>query len=70
MFHQRSKHTGKKYHYIRDALQSNIINLVYCKFEEQLADIFTKTLLKDRFYMLREMQGVTVATSLEGSGEL
>lgn len=28
VFHQRSKHTGRRYHYIRQGLQSNIINLV------------------------------------------
>lgn len=46
------KELGRRYHYIREALQSNIINLIYCKLEDQLADIFTKALPKDRLCIL------------------
>ncbi|KAB2608922.1 hypothetical protein D8674_012090 [Pyrus ussuriensis x Pyrus communis] len=64
VFHQRTKHIGRRYHYIRE---SNIIKLIYCKSEDQLADIFTKALPKDRFCTLREKLGVKPSTSLEGS---
>ncbi|KAB2621397.1 hypothetical protein D8674_023579 [Pyrus ussuriensis x Pyrus communis] len=67
VFHQRTKHIGRRYHYIREALQSNIINLIYCKLEDQLADIFTKALPKDRLCTVREKLGVKPAVSLEGS---
>ncbi|KAB2630636.1 hypothetical protein D8674_008155 [Pyrus ussuriensis x Pyrus communis] len=67
MFHKKTKHIGRRYHYIREVLQSNIIKLIYCHFEDQLADIFTKVLPKDRLYTLREKLGVKLATSLEGS---
>lgn len=53
VFHQRSKHINRRYHFIRDALQNNIINLVYCK-SEQLADIFTKSIAKGSIMLLKK----------------
>ncbi|KAI5323716.1 hypothetical protein L3X38_032788 [Prunus dulcis] len=70
VFHQRSKHIRKKFHFIRDAIQNGEIDLVYCKGEEQIADIFTKALPKDRFSYLRSLLGVKSARTLEGSVEI
>ncbi|KAI5337779.1 hypothetical protein L3X38_017050 [Prunus dulcis] len=67
VFHQRSKHIKRKFHFIRDAIQEDVIELLYCKGEEQIADIFTKALPKDRFDYLRRMLGVKSANTLEGS---
>ncbi|KAL6287822.1 hypothetical protein ACE6H2_012212 [Prunus campanulata] len=70
VFHQRSKHIKRKFHFIRDAIQEGVIELLYCKGEEQVADIFTKALPKDRFSYLRSMLGVKSASTLEGSVEM
>ncbi|KAI5350059.1 hypothetical protein L3X38_002950 [Prunus dulcis] len=35
VFHQRSKHIRRKFHFIRDAIQNGEIDLIYCKGEEQ-----------------------------------
>lgn len=43
---------------MRNALQKSIIELIYYKSEEQLADIFTKVLPKDHFGYLRGLLGV------------
>ena len=67
VFHQRTKHIKRKYHFIREALQENVIELFYCKSEEQIADIFTKALPKERFVYLRELLGVQAGNSLKGS---
>ncbi|KAI5341219.1 hypothetical protein L3X38_020493 [Prunus dulcis] len=67
VFHQRSKHIKRKFHFIREAIQEEVIELLYCKGEEQIADIFTKALPKDRFDYLRRMLGVKSASTLEGS---
>ncbi|KAI5353802.1 hypothetical protein L3X38_006696 [Prunus dulcis] len=56
-----------RFHFIRDALQNGEIDLLYCKTEEQLADIFTKSLARDRFEYLRKALGVISAQHLEGS---
>ncbi|KAM2526787.1 hypothetical protein TB1_024112 [Malus domestica] len=61
VFHQKTKHIDRRYHFIKDALQEGIINLVYCPTEEQLAYIFTKPLAKDRFNYLRNMLRVKSA---------
>ncbi|KAM1597014.1 hypothetical protein ACFX1R_033897 [Malus domestica] len=70
VFHQKTKHIDRRYHFIKDALQEGIIDLIYCPTEEQLADIFTKPLTKDRFNLLRSKLGVKSALDLKGSVEL
>ncbi|CAL2226911.1 unnamed protein product [Prunus armeniaca] len=70
VFHQKSKHIDKKFHFIRDEIQKGVIELIYCKGEEQIADIFTKALHRDRFCYLRSLLGVKSASTLEGSVEM
>ena len=43
MFHKRSKHIDIKYHFIRRELELNTIRVEYVASEDNLADIFTKT---------------------------
>jgi cell pole-organizing protein PopZ len=64
VFHQRTRHINRKYHFIREALQEGVINMKFCRSEEQLADIFTKALPKDRFKQLRLNLGVKPVSSL------
>ena len=40
--HQRSKHIGIKYHFIRSEIQEGRISLEYIPTEENVADVFTK----------------------------
>ncbi|KAI5317553.1 hypothetical protein L3X38_037260 [Prunus dulcis] len=63
-FHQKTRHINRRYHFIREALQEEVINMKFCKCEEQLADIFTKALPKDRFSQLRLKLGVKPVSSL------
>ncbi|CAL2228263.1 unnamed protein product [Prunus armeniaca] len=69
VFHQRSKYMNKKFHFIRDAIQDGVIELLYYKGEEHIADIFTKALPKDKISYLRSMLGVKSVSNLEGSVE-
>jgi len=57
--HNRTKHIAIKYHFIREAKTTKEIKLDYCRTEDQIADIFTKALLRPRFEELRAMLGVT-----------
>ncbi|PON60182.1 hypothetical protein PanWU01x14_155070 [Parasponia andersonii] len=59
VFHSKTKHIGIKYHFIRKAEANKEIELKHCKTEEQLADIFTKALLRGKFKLLRDMIGGT-----------
>ncbi|EOY13613.1 Uncharacterized protein TCM_032234 [Theobroma cacao] len=56
--HGRTKHIRFKYHALRDAVKENEINLQYCLIGEQDADIFTKSLNRERFEYLRSCLGV------------
>ncbi|CAB4303990.1 unnamed protein product [Prunus armeniaca] len=57
MHHHKTRHINRRFHFIRDALQNGEIDLLYCKTEEQIADIFTKALVRDRFEYLRRKLG-------------
>ena len=55
----RSKHIEIKYHYVREKVQNDIIELKYCRTEEMIADIMTKGIGKEKFLKLRKMAGIT-----------
>ncbi|KAI5336297.1 hypothetical protein L3X38_015564 [Prunus dulcis] len=67
VFHQKTRHIRLKFHFIREAIQAKEIELIYCKTEDQIADILTKALSKDRFVYLRDLLGVKSVKGLEGS---
>nr|ABA95820.1 retrotransposon protein, putative, unclassified [Oryza sativa Japonica Group] len=56
--HDRTKHIAIKYHYIREAVDRQEVKLEFCRTDEQLADIFTKALSKEKFVRDRELIGV------------
>jgi hypothetical protein len=58
VFHDRSKHIEIWYHFIRDRVQKGAIKPQYIPTEEQLADIFTKPLVKGKFVWFRDKLGV------------
>ncbi len=47
--HKRSQHIDKRYHWIREQIELGFINLSWVLTDENLADIFTKSLLAPRF---------------------
>ncbi|BBG95348.1 multidrug resistance-associated protein 9 [Prunus dulcis] len=65
VFHQRTKHIDRRYHFIKDALQQGIVDLVYCQ-PRTSSRHFYKGLPKDRFNYLRDKLGVVSAQSLKG----
>ncbi|KAM1794489.1 hypothetical protein ACFX11_034958 [Malus domestica] len=67
IFHQKTKHIKRKFHFIREALQENTIELIYCKSQDQMADIFTKALPREIFVYLRGMLGIKTRIHLKGS---
>ncbi|CAL2277744.1 unnamed protein product [Prunus armeniaca] len=68
--HHTTRHINIRFHFIRDALQNGEIDFLYCKIEEQTANIFTKALARDQFEYLRRKLGVISAKHLEGSVEI
>ena len=60
--HGRSKHIETKFHFLRDQVNKDKIDLKHCKTDLQVADIMTKALKIDRFMMLRKMMCVVNST--------
>nr|GEY46606.1 retrovirus-related Pol polyprotein from transposon TNT 1-94 [Tanacetum cinerariifolium] len=54
--HSRTKHIHTRYHFIKEQVKNGIIELYFIRTEYQLADMFTKALLEDRFkYLVRQI---------------
>ncbi len=55
---QRNKHIDLQYHFVRDAIQSNLVQLEYRESSRQIADSLTKPLDRTLFEKFRLMQGL------------
>lgn len=58
VYPNRTKHIDTRCHFIRELVANGEIILVYCNTNEQLADIMTKALSKERFFYFRTFLGV------------
>ncbi|KAJ7533272.1 hypothetical protein O6H91_13G040300 [Diphasiastrum complanatum] len=58
VFHGRTKRIEIHYHFIRERVLSKEINIVHCSTGEQLADIFTKPLVREKFDKFRSKLSV------------
>ncbi|WVZ15253.1 hypothetical protein V8G54_012819 [Vigna mungo] len=58
VFHGKTKHFKIKLFLLREVQKEGQVKLVYCKSEDQVADILTKALPKSRFEFLRQKLGV------------
>ena len=56
--HSKTKHIEIRHHFIRDHIEKGDIEIVFVKTENQLADLFTKSLARDRFNKLRTELGI------------
>jgi hypothetical protein len=58
VFHGKTKHFNIKLFFLREVQKDGVITLVYCKTEEQNADILTKPLSTIKFEDMRSKLGV------------
>ena len=56
--HARTKHIDVKYHYVREAVEKEIINVKYVPTADMLADALTKGLARPKFEKFRNEMGV------------
>ncbi|GJX84591.1 retrovirus-related pol polyprotein from transposon TNT 1-94 [Tanacetum coccineum] len=56
--HSRTKHIAVHYHFIKEHVEKGMIELYFVKTDYQLADLFTKALLVDRFNYLVHRLGM------------
>ena len=62
-YHSRTKHIDIKYHYIRDAIENETIQLEYSPTDEMIADVLTKGLSRPQFEKLRSKLGVKLTNT-------
>ena len=65
VYHSSSRHTEIRHHFIRELVTEGSIKMAYCNTNEQLTDLFTKVLPRDKFEYLRNMLRV-VSFSIMG----
>nr|GEY71933.1 putative copia-type polyprotein [Tanacetum cinerariifolium] len=64
ILHGRSKHIDVRFHFLRDLTRDNVVRLVHCPTQDQVADIMTKPLKLDLFvraHHLGLIKGITEA---------
>ena len=68
-FHGRAKHISIRYNFVKEFVNQEDVELVYCPSEKMKADIFTKGLSLKKFEELRRMINVYKETwrSIEGN---
>jgi len=57
-FHGRTKHIEIKYHFIRELVSTEVVQLQYCPTEEMIADMLTKGLPYEQFTKLQCLAGI------------
>nr|GEX37162.1 integrase, catalytic region, zinc finger, CCHC-type, peptidase aspartic, catalytic [Tanacetum cinerariifolium] len=63
--YSHTKHIHTRYHFIKEQVENSIIELYFVRIEYQLADMFTKALLEDRFKYLVRRIGMRCLTPAE-----
>ncbi|GJY61318.1 retrovirus-related pol polyprotein from transposon TNT 1-94 [Tanacetum coccineum] len=63
--HSRTKHTTVHYHFIKEQVENEVVELYFVKTDYQLADIFTKALARERFEFLIKCLGMQSITPAE-----
>ncbi|GJU17417.1 retrovirus-related pol polyprotein from transposon TNT 1-94 [Tanacetum coccineum] len=58
--HSRSKHIDIRHHFIRQQVEKGVVELYFVTTDYQLADIFTKALLRERFEFLLPCLGMKI----------
>ncbi|KAI5081934.1 hypothetical protein GOP47_0001677 [Adiantum capillus-veneris] len=58
VFRARTKHIEVHYHYVREMLSVGEISLTYVPTQENLADLFTKTLSREKLEAFRKALGL------------
>jgi len=54
IFKGKTKHFNIKLFFLREVQKDGVVDLVYCKTENQIADLFTKPLLVSKFEFIRQ----------------
>lgn len=58
VYYGKSKHIRIKFHFIRELIQNQEVEVLFCGSKEQVADVFTKALHRGNFIRLKKALGV------------
>ncbi|KAD2805945.1 hypothetical protein E3N88_39322 [Mikania micrantha] len=58
VMHRRTKHIEVRFHYLRDLVNDEKIQLMFCSTKDQVADVLTKPVKLEVFEKMRDMLGV------------
>lgn len=58
MHHSRAKHIELRFHFIREMVEQKQVSLEFCSTHEQIADVLTKSVTKEKFVFFRWQLGV------------
>ncbi|GKA17888.1 hypothetical protein Tco_0697725 [Tanacetum coccineum] len=61
--HSRSKHIDIRFHFIKEKVENEVVELYFVNMKYQLADIFTKALGRERFKFLINKLGIRSFTT-------
>ncbi|GKF38415.1 hypothetical protein Tco_0118476 [Tanacetum coccineum] len=65
MQYSRTKHIVVRYHFIKEQVENEVVEVYFVKTNYQLADIFTKALARERFEFLINRLGMQSITPKE-----
>ena len=51
-FQSQTKHIDIKFHFVKDVVARNLLDIVYCESEHMKADVLTKSLPRNKFKSL------------------
>ena len=51
---RRTKHIEARYHYVRGYVEDGVVKIIFVRSDENLADIFTKSVSKEIFSRISE----------------
>ena len=66
VLHQRSKHIEIHMHFMINLVHDRVLEMLYFPIDDQVADIFTKSLIEVKFSKLRSMLGVQECVLMGG----
>ena len=58
IFHKKTKHIDIQYHFVQDLVQEGVIKIIYKRIDDQIVDIFTKALSKEKSCKFRDDLGI------------
>jgi len=64
VFHGRNKHIAIRFHFLRDLVSDQVVQLKYCNTNEQVVDVMTKAVKLDQFEKFRHMFGIVKVTEI------